>query len=68
VTVAEMNRYRLVILAAQRARQLQAGVQARVNPRGHKAVKVAVEEVEQGLIDWQKKSENEIPKKEGKDK
>ncbi len=60
-----MNRYRLVILSAQRARQLQAGVQARIDPRGHKPVEVAIEEVEDGLIEWHKKSENQQP--EGED-
>lgn len=60
----EMNRYRLVILAAQRARQLHAGVQARIDPRGHKPVEVAIDEVEQDLIQWQQKRENEHPEEE----
>lgn len=64
-----MNRYRLVILAAQRARQLQAGVKARVDPKGHKPVKVAIDEVAEGLIGYhKKKSENEQPPEEEKKK
>lgn len=62
----EMNRYRLVILAAQRARQLQAGVQARIDPKGHKSIGVAVEEVEEGLIEWHEKGVNDQPEEEGK--
>lgn len=55
----EMNRYRLVILAAQRARQLYAGVQARIDPKGHKPVAVAIEEVEQELVQWHRKADND---------
>ena len=62
--MGEMNRYRLVILAAQRARQLYAGVQARIDPKGHKPIEVAIEEVEKGLVNWHKKSDNEHPERE----
>lgn len=63
--MSEMNRYRLVILAAQRARQLHAGVQARIDPKGHKPIEVAIDEVEQELINWHRKSENGHPEEEG---
>ncbi len=63
--MGEMNRYRLVILAAQRARQLQAGVQSRIDPKGHKPTEVAVEEVKQDLIEWHEKVENDQPEEEG---
>lgn len=64
----EMNRYRLVILASQRARQLQAGVQARLDPKGHKPTEVAVEEVKEGLVKWQEKDANDQPEKKAKKK
>ncbi len=63
--MGEMNRYRLVILAAQRARQLQGGVQSRLDPKGHKPSEVAVEEVKQDLIEWHEKVENDQPEEEG---
>jgi len=66
--VGEMNRYRLVILAGQRARQLLAGVQSRIDPKGHKPTEVAVEEVKQDLIEWHKKEENDQPEEEGETK
>lgn len=64
----DMNRYRLVILAAQRARQLQAGVQARIDPKGHKPTEVAVDEVRQGLVEWQEKDVNDQPEPKSKAK
>lgn len=57
--MTDKNRYRLVILAAQRARQLHAGVQARIDPKGHKPVEVAIEEVEKDLVKWHRKTDNE---------
>jgi DNA-directed RNA polymerase subunit K/omega len=39
-------------------------VQARIDPRGHKPVEVAIDEVEQDLIQWQQKGENEHPEEE----
>jgi DNA-directed RNA polymerase omega subunit len=64
----EMNRYQLVILAAQRARQLLAGVQARIDPKGHKPTEVAVDEVKEGLVEWQEKDANDQPEKKAKKK
>lgn len=66
--MGEMNRYRLVILAAQRARQLQAGVQSRIDPKGRKPTEVAVEEIKQDLIEWHKKEEDDQPEEEGETK
>ena len=63
--MGEINRYRLVILAAQRARQLLAGVQSRIDPKGHKPTEVAVEEVKRDLIEWHEKVENDQPEEEG---
>ena len=63
--MGEINRYRLVILAAQRARQLLAGVQSRIDSKGHKPTEVAVEEVKRDLIEWHEKVENDQPEEEG---
>ena len=68
LTKEEMNRYRLVILASQRARQLLAGVQARIDPKGHKPTEVAVDEVKEGLVEWQEKEANDQPEKKAKKK
>ena len=64
----KMNRYRLVILASQRARQLLAGVQARIDSKGHKPTEVAVDEVKEGLVEWQEKDANDQPEKKAKKK
>lgn len=46
----EKNKYRIVLLAAQRAKQLQNGAQQRVHLVGTKATRVALTEIQQGLI------------------
>jgi DNA-directed RNA polymerase subunit K/omega len=46
----ETNKYRKVLLAAQRAKQLQNGARQRVHIFGAKATRVAITEVEQGVI------------------
>ena len=46
------SKYRLIIIAAQRSKQLQRGARPRVDmdTRRHKATRVALEEVQQGVI------------------
>lgn len=46
----EKNKYRIVLLAAQRAKQLQHGAQQRVRLAGAKATRVALAEIQAGLI------------------
>ncbi|HEX4951444.1 MAG TPA: DNA-directed RNA polymerase subunit omega [Blastocatellia bacterium] len=46
----EKNKYRIVLLAAQRAKQLQHGARQRVHLVGAKATRVALTEIQQGLI------------------
>ncbi len=46
----EKNKYRIVLLAAQRAKQLQHGAQARVRVVGAKATRIALAEIQEGLI------------------
>ncbi len=66
------SRYRLIIVAAQRAKQLQRGARARIeaDPRRRRNTSIAIEEVKQGRINFtntveaQKNNGNAL-KKEG---
>jgi DNA-directed RNA polymerase subunit omega len=46
------SKYRLIIVAAQRSKQLQRGARPRVDmdTQRHKPTRVAVEEVQQGMV------------------
>ncbi len=46
------NKFLLVVLAVQRARQLHNGARARVAAEGHKSLWVAAREVSTGRISW----------------
>ena len=46
------NKFSLVVLTSQRARQLQNGARPRVDPDGHKFPWVARHEVMAGMISW----------------
>ena len=46
------NKFSLVVLTSQRARQLQNGARPRVDPDGHKFPWVARHEVLAGMISW----------------
>ena len=46
------NKFSLVVLISQRARQLQNGARPRVDSDGHKFPWVAQREVMAGLISW----------------
>jgi DNA-directed RNA polymerase subunit omega len=48
------SKYRLVILAARRSKQLQKGAKARTQVPSKKPTKIALEEVEKGLIKYEK--------------
>jgi len=48
------SKYRLVVLAALRSKQLQKGAPARVQTRHHKPTRVALEEVEKGLVEYER--------------
>jgi DNA-directed RNA polymerase subunit omega len=53
-TPALDSKYRLIIVAAQRSKQLQRGARARVeiDNQQHKHTRVALLEVEQGKVDF----------------
>jgi DNA-directed RNA polymerase subunit omega len=46
------SKYRLIILAAKRSKQLQRGAQPRIeiDPQKHKATRIALEEVIRGRV------------------
>lgn len=46
------NKFSLVVLTSQRARQLQNGARPRIDPDGHKFPWVARREVMAGMISW----------------
>jgi DNA-directed RNA polymerase subunit omega len=48
------SKYRLVILAARRSKQLQKGAKARAQVSSKKPTKIALEEVEKGLVKYEK--------------
>lgn len=46
------SNYRYVLVAARRARQLQNGAHPVVEPRSHKACRIAEEEINAGKVTW----------------
>jgi DNA-directed RNA polymerase omega subunit len=47
------SKYRLVLLAARRSKQLQKGAKPRLQSQARKPTRVALEEVEHGLVKYQ---------------
>ena len=60
------SKYRLIILAAQRSKQLQRGARPRIeiDPTKHKPTRIALEEVVQGTVPFQMTDSDEEPMKE----
>jgi DNA-directed RNA polymerase subunit omega len=54
------SKYRLIIVAAQRSKQLQRGARPRVDldPQKHKPTRIALEEVERGRVKFSVLSED----------
>ena len=48
------SKYRLVVLAAKRTRQLQRGAKPRIFSSAKKTTRVALEEVRRGLVQYQR--------------
>ncbi|MCI0486955.1 MAG: DNA-directed RNA polymerase subunit omega [Blastocatellia bacterium] len=46
------SKYRLVLLAARRSKQLQRGAKPRVQSSARKNTRIALEEVERGLVQY----------------
>ena len=53
------SKYRLIILAAKRSKQLQRGAQPRIeiDPQKHKPTRIALEEVMRGRVHFKIKQE-----------
>lgn len=48
------SKYRLVLIAAKRSKQLQRGAKPRIFSTARKTTRVAIEEVRRGLVQYQK--------------
>ena len=49
------SKYRLIIVAAKRSKQLQRGARPRIeiDPQKHKPTRIALEEVQQGKVNFE---------------
>jgi DNA-directed RNA polymerase subunit omega len=56
------SKYRLVIIAAKRSRQLNQGTTPLVQPKGHKPTYIALEEMGAGKVEYTMKSLEEVTK------
>jgi DNA-directed RNA polymerase subunit omega len=59
------SKYRLIILAAKRSKQLQRGAQPRIDidPQKHKPTRIALEEVIRGRVHFTIKEKEDEPAK-----
>jgi len=55
------SKYRYVLVAARRARQIQNGAQPVVEPHSHKACRIAEEEINAGKVKWTMTSPSATP-------
>ena len=51
------SKFRFITVAAQRAKQLQAGAKPRVEPKSRKPTRIAMSEVVAGTVSWELKEE-----------
>jgi DNA-directed RNA polymerase subunit omega len=54
------SKFRFITVAAQRAKQLQAGAKPRVDAKSRKATGIAMEEVLAGAISWELRDIEEL--------
>ncbi|MCI0336741.1 MAG: DNA-directed RNA polymerase subunit omega [Acidobacteria bacterium] len=47
------SKYRKILIAAKRSKQIQRGARPRINLSGSKPTRIALEEVERGLINFE---------------
>ncbi|HST24135.1 MAG TPA: DNA-directed RNA polymerase subunit omega [Blastocatellia bacterium] len=55
------SKYRLVLLAARRSKQLQKGAKPRLQSSAKKFTRIALEEVQRGMIQYQQVVKPTIP-------
>lgn len=67
LTQAPESKFVYVIVAARRARQLQTGARPLVDyPKSHKATRIAQEELDKGLLEYQLPQTPEEIERDGK--
>jgi DNA-directed RNA polymerase subunit omega len=55
------SKFRLITVAAQRAKQLQGGAKPRVESRSRKPTRIAMEEVLAGAVSWELRADGKVP-------
>jgi len=55
------SKFRFITVAAQRAKQLQAGAKPRVEARSRKSTRIAMQEVVAGTVSWEFDDESGAP-------
>jgi DNA-directed RNA polymerase omega subunit len=65
------SKFRFIVVASERARQIQGGVPPRMETGSRKSAHIAIKEVENGLVDFEileetgeDKTEEEVPEEE----
>lgn len=56
------SKYRLILIAAKRSKQIQKGSQPRLVPMAHKPTRIALEEVHKGLVPFEILPPREVEK------
>lgn len=47
------SKFRFILVAAERAKQLQNGAPPKINVKSHKPAQIAIKETLEGLVDWE---------------
>ncbi|MEJ2079041.1 MAG: DNA-directed RNA polymerase subunit omega [Acidobacteriota bacterium] len=47
------SKFRFILVAAERAKQLQNGAPPKINVKSHKPSYIAIKETLEGLVDWE---------------
>lgn len=55
------SKFRFIVVAAQRAKQLQAGAKPRVRTSSFKPTRVAIEETLAGAVSWEVQQDAPVP-------
>ena len=59
------SKFRYIIVAAKRARQLQAGAKPMVSAQGRKFTRIAMEEVSAGMVKFELTEETKASRRRG---
>jgi DNA-directed RNA polymerase subunit omega len=47
------SKFRFILVAAERAKQLQNGAPPKIHTKSHKPANIAIKETLEGLVDWE---------------